>query len=334
MLRLLNSHQKWHDKLLQLICSILAVGKVAKHPNSCKQVLDYCVNNLRSPSSPGADYIKGLSFLLRSNEIRDMFAEKGATSLLTERIIGSSTDVQLQYTLGFCLWMLSFSDATMLQLLENNAVAKLHDILKNYKKEKCCRIAVTTLTNFLKYQDKQDVDPTVLPEGYVRRNIYSEMVSLGVLRTLQVLSKRNFADQDVVPLIESLIDKLQQRIEDTSSFGDYKQEVLSGRLEWTPVHKSEKFWKENIKEFESDNFYILKELATILQSSKDPKVQCIALHDFGEFVRHHTQGRKVLTTLNIKPRIIQLLEDQNEDVKKEALLCTQKLMVKKWEFLA
>jgi V-type H+-transporting ATPase subunit H len=30
-----------------------------------------------------------------------------------------------------------------------------------------------------------------------------------------------------------------------------------GSLEWSPVH-SEKFWKENVKKFEENDFYLIK----------------------------------------------------------------------------
>ena len=43
----------------------------------------------------------------------------------------------------------------------------------------------------------------------------------------------------------------------------YKAEVLSGNLEWSPVHKNEKFWRENIMRFEDSNFQVLGVLCDV-----------------------------------------------------------------------
>ena len=43
-----------------------------------------------------------------------------------------------------------------------------------------------------------------------------------------------------------------------SSFDEYSSEVRSGRLEWSPVHKSEKFWRENAARLCEKNFELLK----------------------------------------------------------------------------
>ena len=44
----------------------------------------------------------------------------------------------------------------------------------------------------------------------------------------------------------------------TSSFDEYSTEVKSGRLEWSPVHKSEKFWRENAARLNEKNYELLK----------------------------------------------------------------------------
>lgn len=42
-----------------------------------------------------------------------------------------------------------------------------------------------------------------------------------------------------------------------STFEMYKKEIMSGNLDWTPVHKSERFWKENAHLFEEDKYKVL-----------------------------------------------------------------------------
>ena len=43
-----------------------------------------------------------------------------------------------------------------------------------------------------------------------------------------------------------------------SSFDEYTTEVKSGRLEWSPVHKSERFWRENAARLNEKNYELLK----------------------------------------------------------------------------
>lgn len=43
-----------------------------------------------------------------------------------------------------------------------------------------------------------------------------------------------------------------------SSFDEYSSELKSGRLEWSPVHKSEKFWRENAVRLNEKNYELLK----------------------------------------------------------------------------
>lgn len=77
-----------------------------------------------------------------------------------------------------------------------------------------------------------------------------------------------------------------------SSFEKYQKELHSHHLEWSPVH-SEKFWRENIKKFEDDDFKLIKRLITLLDNNK-PNNQAIACYDLGEFCRFHPFGRTVL----------------------------------------
>lgn len=48
-----------------------------------------------------------------------------------------------------------------------------------------------------------------------------------------------------------------------SSFDEYSSELKSGRLEWSPVHKSEKFWRENAVRLNEKNYELLKWVADV-----------------------------------------------------------------------
>lgn len=77
-----------------------------------------------------------------------------------------------------------------------------------------------------------------------------------------------------------------------SSFEEYCSEVKSGRMEWSPVHKSEKFWRENAGRLNEKNYELLKILINLLETSKDTLVLSVACHDIGEYTRHYHRGKR------------------------------------------
>ena len=77
-----------------------------------------------------------------------------------------------------------------------------------------------------------------------------------------------------------------------SSYDEYITEVRSGRLEWSPVHRSEKFWRENAAKLNDRNYELLKILINLLETSKDHLVLSVACFDLGEYVRHYQRGKQ------------------------------------------
>lgn len=62
--------------------------------------------------------------------------------------------------------------------------------------------------------------------------------------------------QDLTDGLAALEESLKVSIKTLSSFDKYKQEVLSGNLEWTPMHKDSAFWRENVNKFEDNDFQV------------------------------------------------------------------------------
>jgi V-type H+-transporting ATPase subunit H len=56
--------------------------------------------------------------------------------------------------------------------------------------------------------------------------------------------------------LDVLESTLKENTKDLNSFDKYKQELYSGRLDWTPVHKDPVFWSENYKKFEENNYEV------------------------------------------------------------------------------
>ncbi len=120
---------------------------------------------------------------------------------------------------------------------------------------------------------------------------------------------------------------------DMTTWDRYRQELLTGQLEWSPAHKSEKFWRENFSRFNDRNFELVGVLAALL-GHEEPLTVAIACHDLGEFGRHHPLGKKILHEHDIKNRIMRLIDSKDLTVQQHALLSLQKIMVANWEYLS
>uniref|UniRef100_A0A3Q2TF03 V-type proton ATPase subunit H n=1 Tax=Fundulus heteroclitus TaxID=8078 RepID=A0A3Q2TF03_FUNHE len=114
------------------------------------------------------------------------------------------------------------------------------------------------------------------------------------------------------------------------SFDEYSSELKSGRLEWSPVHKSEKFWRENAVRLNEKNYELLKILTRLLEVSDDPQVIAVAAHDVGEYVRHYPRGKRVIEQLGGKQLVMNHMHHEDQLVRYNALLAVQKLMVHNW----
>lgn len=102
-------------------------------------------------------------------------------------------------------------------------------------------------------------------------------------------------------------------------------------MRWGPVH-TEKFWQENFIYFhEKDNLDLIKTLVELLEHNDD-RVKAIACFDLGEFARFFPYGRQYLETMNIKGKIIAMMQVQTStaELKKEAITCYQKLLMTSW----
>lgn len=167
-------------------------------------------------------------------------------------------------------------------------------------------------------------------------SLVAEMVGVGMLKTLNQLSRRKFGDEDIPVFIAELIAALDKSMEVLTSFSEYRGEVLSRSLEWTPVHTSAKFWKENARRFEDGTYEVLNALGQIILNTRSDLSLAVACHDLGEVVRYHPTGRNLLTLptmAGVKEHVMGLMSSANPEVAKEALLCTQKIMVQRWEYI-
>jgi V-type H+-transporting ATPase subunit H len=144
-----------------------------------------------------------------------------------------------------------------------------------------------------------------------------------------VSSPQNWEDPDIPELLTWLEDELRAHIAELSSFDVYKKEVLSGSLDWTPMHTSEQFWRENVGHFEEKDFQILRVLVKLLEAGREPRTLAVACHDLGHFITYYPGGKGIVTELKAKERVLQLVQHPDADVQKAALLATQKILLSK-----
>jgi len=130
-----------------------------------------------------------------------------------------------------------------------------------------------------------------------------------------------------------LTGELQKNIRLLSSFDRYKVEVQSGKLKRGHMH-SEQFWNENCTKFEYKGFALIKALIALLSSnSADPTTLAMACYDLGEFARFYEAGKAVIKANHGKERMMALVEHDDDEVKKEALQASAKLLISNWEYV-
>ncbi|KAI1243380.1 hypothetical protein IHE44_0000984 [Lamprotornis superbus] len=227
------------------------------------------------------------------------------------------------YQMIFCVWLLAFSPQMCEYLRRYNIVPVLSDILQESVKEKVTRIILAAFRNLLEKSTERET----------RQEYALAMIQCKVLKQLENLDQQKYDDEDISEDIKFLLDKLGESVQDLSSFDEYSSELKSGRLEWSPVHKSEKFWRENAVRLNEKNYELLKILTKLLEVSDDPQVLAVAAHDVGEYVRHYPRGKRVIEQLGGKQLVMNHMHHEDQQVRYNALLAVQKLMVHNWEYL-
>jgi V-type H+-transporting ATPase subunit H len=294
--------------------------------------------------------VHAISVFVKVKHLRQRFLEAGLCKELPRTlqyvcVNEGSSMVQLMYEALLAVWILSYDYSCLAELAHEKLLPVVHKTLQRAIKEKCVRMGILILKNFstaqAAYNDNQDgleVSALVRGGGALGDKgptFYSDMIGIGALKLLLQLQRKKYGDEDINKDLDALILVLETNLDDLTSFSEYKGEVESKVLEWSPAHTSSKFWKENCRKFESNGHEVLRNLVELLESQSDVTV-AVACHDIGELVRYHPNGRMLLTLPvlgNPKPKIMHLMTHHNPEVARNALLAVQKIMVQKWEFL-
>ncbi|KAL0275230.1 UNVERIFIED_CONTAM: hypothetical protein PYX00_003155 [Menopon gallinae] len=288
--------------------------------SDCNFYLTWLKDQLRSSNNEYMQSVaRCLQMMLRIDEYRFAFVAVDGISTLMNVLL-HRVNFQVQYQLIFCLWVLTYNPLLAEKMNHFKVIPILADILSDSVKEKVTRIILAVFRNLIeKPEDSQ-----------ISKEHCIAMVQCKVLKQLSILEQRKFDDEDICSDVVYLNEKLQASVQDLSSFDVYATEVKSSRLEWSPVHKSAKFWRENAGRLNEKNYELLRILIHLLETSRDPLVLSVASFDIGEYVRHYPRGKNVIEQLGGKQLVMQLLGHEDPNVRYEALLAVQKLMVHNW----
>ncbi|CAI5459522.1 unnamed protein product [Closterium sp. Yama58-4] len=256
--------------------------------------------------------ITALATTLRDVSARSIFAKADGVRLLLPYIapVAGQNQMQLLYEAVLCLWLLSFHEPSLEAIRQARVLPRLIDVAKSSAKEKIVRVAVLTLSNLM-----------------TRGHLGASMVELGLPKVVQSLKLHAWHDEDLKEALEALDVGLRHNLRVMSSFDKYRQEVLSGSLDWTPMHKDAAFWRENVMHFEDNDFQVLRALVALLDTSHEPRTLAVACHDLGQFITYHPAGRGVAHDMKGKERVLRLLDNADPEVRKQALLAVQKLLL-------
>lgn len=278
-------------------------------------LVKWLCEQLKKPSHPSRGVptaINCLSTLLKEPVVRSNFVQTDGVKLLVPLICPASTQqsIQLLYETCLCIWLLSYYEPAIEYLATSRTLPRLIDVVKSSTKEKVVRVVVLTLKNLMS-----------------KGTLGAQMVDLQLPQVVQSLKAQAWSDEDLLEALNSLEEGLKDNIKKLSSFDKYKQEVLLGNLDWSPMHKDPIFWRENITNFEEHDFQILRVLLTILDSSNDPRTLAVACFDISQFIQCHPAGRIIVTDLKAKERVMKLMNHESAEVTKNALLCIQRLFL-------
>jgi len=229
----------------------------------------------------------------------------------------SSFHIQLIYSALYCIWLLTFVKELRREMVAPVYIRNLCNLLRLVSKDKVNRLSLAILKNLLAIGKAAEL-----------------MISFGLPKSIEMVKGKFItkSDQDILEDATAIEERLEKMVDELTTFDIYRNEVLSTKLEWSPPHKSQKFWTENCFHFEEADNLLLRTLREIIANdSTDPAILIIACWDIGEFVRFHPRGRKILDNLDLKTPIMRLLTSKDEQLEGAALLTLQKLLLTNWD---
>ncbi|KAI9264760.1 armadillo-type protein [Sporodiniella umbellata] len=264
--------------------------------------------------------IQELESLLRIREYRmSIWNTQNTVKELIHHLFANKTasTPQTQYQIIFCLWLLTFEKEIAGQINEKfDIIPLLVEISKSALKEKVIRVSVATLRNLVEKAPSQNL---------------AAMLVAKLLPFTENLSGRKWSDTDIVEDIDFIKERLQEDFQSLTTFEQYASEIETGKLEWSPPHRSDVFWKENAHKLEENNYQLLRSLVRLLSTSNSTLVLSVGASDIGYYIKFASKGGKnILQEIGAKRRIMELMTHEDQEVRYQGLLAVQKYMHQAW----
>ena len=265
---------------------------------ACLSFLDWAVRTLRSPGDPRcvAPATAALACLMCERELRPVAFRHGALGLLAPTLRSAAAgphNVQLLYDAGLAVWLLTFYAPAAEGTVASGALAGLIETARGASKEKVVRVALQALRNLLDCQEAPGARASV------------QAASGRLAATLRL---RAFHDDD----LNAALDFLEGAgaggggaANHAGSWERYRQEVLSGALDWGGPRGDESFWRDHVPLLEEGNHALVKQLCTVLQApSTPPRALAVACHDLGHIATAVPRGRAVIAETGAKATLL------------------------------
>ncbi|KPV72809.1 uncharacterized protein RHOBADRAFT_17772 [Rhodotorula graminis WP1] len=231
-------------------------------------------------------------------------------------LLRASPSPQMQYQLAFCFWLLTFEDRIAAEInAQYNLIPLLLDVSKRAIKEKVIRVALASFRNLVTKAPKANLAPMLVAK---------------VLPYVQTLQGRKFSDDEIKDDVDFLVDELKSSFAGLTTYDEYKSELASGELTWSPPHKNDDFWRDNAPKLVDRDREQLKVLVRILMSSHDATTLAVAANDLAQFVKFYDNAKKAIDDLGAKARVMELMTHADPDVKYQSLVATQRLLSHAW----
>ncbi|VDC06696.1 unnamed protein product [Peniophora sp. CBMAI 1063] len=305
-------------KSAQILTVLLGSEPNALGTNVLLPLLHSLSSFVQSPSSNKRDVaVQCLESLLPRPEVRQaVWANPGIISGLVD-ILKSKPGPQMSYQVGFCFWLLSFEQNIAQQINKKFDIIPLFvDVAKAAVKEKVIRVIIATFSNLVSKAPTSNL-PSLLTSS--------------ALPFLTNLSSRKYTDPDIPADLSYLIATLTSAFDSLTTWDHYTSELESGHLSWSPVHESEGFWKENAVRLGEGDGRALRRLVGLVMEGRESLVLAVGCHDLGQYVKYYQPGKKVLTDLGAKTRVMELMAHADADVRYQALLAVQQLVSHPWQ---
>jgi len=282
---------------------------------ACEQVR---LCGVEGGNSSSFSSITSLMVLLQNARTRKRFLAHGGVEKLFKILPRFRGNMQMLYEAACCLWMVSFCKEAG-PSFDHSAINELVSLIQSEPREKVTRVAFATIRNTLANQPERE------------QELSEMLLSRGTLKVLQQIDRKRIKDKDIVEDMEFIEETLTNNYRVLNTWERYEQELLTRKLRRSDLHE-DKFWRENARCLEKNNFGYLKMLVEFLDSEDDETV-CVACADIGQFVRFYPNGKVIVKNIGGKSKVMSLLAHPGQGVQKEALLCLSKMMVNNWEFL-